>query len=201
MKRIQKRQKIILLFTLLIASVIAVIVTKNAYNNYLAEQKKELRQLMMSRVKGEFDRFFREGGQWPKEIIVEGSELGLEYAINEDLESYVKKLISRYRSAHVSVVVMDNETGHLLVSIGHSYKSGEFGPFLPFTATHPAASLFKIITAADLLENTPITEDSRFKFHGRGTTLYRRQLERTNNRWARYQSLEKAFALSNNVVF
>src|SRR5690606_7628731 len=181
--------------------IVAGSLARKAYNDYLIEKKNERRLYLMAQIKNEFDRYFRDGGSWPTEVAVDGEKLGIEYALNTELEDYIKKIISRYRSAHVSVVVMDNDSGHLLASLGHSYKTDEFGPILPFTATHPAASLFKIVTAADLLENTPVTEDSRFKFHGRGTTLYRRQLERTSDRWARYQSLEKAFALSNNVIF
>lgn len=167
----------------------------------IAQNKIEEKQLILSVVKNSLDEHFHHGGEKPQEVRVNGRTYKLEYATNNDLESYVKKLISRYRSAHIAVVVLDNETGNILLSMGHSRSSDEFGPVLPFTATHPAASIFKIITAADLLENTPVTEDSRFKFHGRGTTLYKNQLKVTNSRWARYQSLEKAFAFSNNVVF
>lgn len=167
----------------------------------IEQNRVEEKQLILSVVKNSLDEYFHHGGEKPQIVRVNSKDYSLEYTTNNDLEVFVKKFISRYRSAHVAVVVMDNETGNILLSMGHSRNSGEFGPVLPFTSTHPAASLFKIITAADLLENTPVTEDSRFKFHGRGTTLYKNQLKVTNSRWARYQSLEKAFAFSNNVVF
>lgn len=201
MSRLHRRHKIFVLSFILLSVTGLSWLGHRAWKQHVAEAKAERKATILALLQAEFDRYFHEGGERPKQMAALDTTLDLEYGINDELEEYAKKLISRYRSAHVSIVVMDNDSGNLLVSIGHSRASDEFGPALPFTATHPAASIFKIITAADLLENTPITEDSRFKFHGRGTTLYRRQLEVTNSRWARYQSLEKAFAFSNNVVF
>lgn len=201
MNRLKQRHKIFVICATVAALGFTTFLVRRAWKNHIAELEQARKESIFSSVKERFDRYFHEGGERPQKLDIEGTSVGLQYAINSELEEYVKRIISRYRSAHVAVVVMDNDSGNLLVSLGHSRGSDEFGPALPFTATHPAASLFKIITAADLLENTPVTEDSQFKFHGRGTTLYRRQLERTNNRWARYQSLEKAFAFSNNVVF
>ncbi len=174
---------------------------REKYREHVAANKRKERIEILAATKDKLDEYFHHGGQKPQELDLNDRKFDLEYASNNELETYVKRLISRYGSAHVAVVVLENETGNILLSLGHSKKSDEFGPVLPFTATHPAASLFKVITAADLLENTPVTEDSRFKFHGRGTTLYKNQLKVTNSRWARYQSLEKAFAYSNNVVF
>ncbi|PIP91004.1 MAG: hypothetical protein COW01_15210 [Bdellovibrionales bacterium CG12_big_fil_rev_8_21_14_0_65_38_15] len=198
-KNITKKITIISICTFLVCSLGWFCYKKNLER--VEQNKIEEKQLILSVVKNSLDEYFHHGGEKPQLVRVNGRDYQLEYSTNNDLENHVKKLISRYRSAHIAVVVLDNETGNILLSMGHSRNSDEFGPVLPFTSTHPAASLFKIITAADLLENTPVTEDSRFKFHGRGTTLYKNQLKVTNSRWARYQSLEKAFAFSNNVVF
>lgn len=198
-KNITKKITIISICTFLVSSLGWFSYKKNLER--VEQNKIEEKQLILSVVKNSLDEYFHHGGEKPQLVRVNGRDYQLEYSTNNDLENHVKKLISRYRSAHIAVVVLDNETGNILLSMGHSRNSDEFGPVLPFTSTHPAASLFKIITAADLLENTPVTEDSRFKFHGRGTTLYKNQLKVTNSRWARYQSLEKAFAFSNNVVF
>tara|TARA_R110000868_G_scaffold55424_8_gene172345 strand:+ start:3463 stop:4764 length:1302 start_codon:yes stop_codon:yes gene_type:complete len=201
MSRIHRKHKIFAISFIILAIGLASWMGTIAWKDHQTEVARVEKIELFESVKIELDRYFHEGGERPTRLNLDGKEISLEYGINEELEAHVKKLIRRYSSAHVAVVVMDNDSGNLLVSLGHSKKAGEFGPALPFTATHPAASLFKIVTAADLLENTPITEDSRFKFHGRGTTLYKKQLEKTNSRWARYQSLEKAFAFSNNVIF
>ncbi len=201
MSRHHRRHKIIALFLLVVAISAMSWLGRKAWQDHVVEQKEQRRLELLSHVEKEFDQFFHEGGEFPQVINIDNDELTLEYSINAELEEFIKSFIGRYRSAYTAVVVMDNDSGQILASIGHTNKTREFDSVLPFSATHPAASLFKIITAADLLENTPVTEDSRFKFHGRGTTLYRRQLESTNNRWTRYQTLEKAFAFSNNVVF
>jgi len=126
----------------------------------------------------------------------------INYTYNEELESFIKKQLSLYRPDYTSVVVLDNETGHILAALDYSRGANNFSRQLAFSNSHPAASIFKVITAADLLENTHIKVDTEFSFTGRSTTLYRHQLkEASNRRWTRRLDLHRAFATSNNVIF
>src|SRR6476619_2686587 len=98
--------------------------------------------------------------------------------------------------------MLDNETGNILAAVDYARNKNVFGRDLAFTNSHPSASIFKIITAADLLENTHIKTDTEFHFTGRSTTLYRSQLkEPASRRWIRSLDFQKAFATSNNVIF
>jgi peptidoglycan glycosyltransferase len=139
---------------------------------------------------------------WVEQVDYDSSKFKVNYTFNEDLEDFIKKQLSIYRPDFTSVVVLDNESGEILAAVDYSRTKNIYGRDLAFTNTHPAASIFKVITAADLLENTHIKTNTEFHFTGRSTTLYRHQLkEPSNRRWARGLDLEKAFATSNNVIF
>ena len=146
------------------------------------------------------EKLFR-STDWLESINFEGKEYKLEYTFNEKLTSYVKRVLRRYRSDYASVVVIDNNTGEILTAVDYTRKTKKFGKSLTFSSTNPAASIFKVVTAADLIENTEVETDSKFSYAGKSTTLYKYQLKADNNRWSRTIPFRKAFALSNNVVF
>lgn len=142
---------------------------------------------------------------WEEHIDYDSSQYKISYTFNDELEAFIKKQLSVYRPDYTSIVVMDNETGNILAAVDYTRSKNNFGRDLAFTNSHPAASIFKVITAADLLENTHVKTDTEFSFTGRSTTLYRYQLKEPDSparrRWNRTIDLEKAFASSNNVIF
>lgn len=153
--------------------------------------------------KNEFSKLLSNHQDWSEQLDYDSSKFNVQYTFNSELENYIKKQLSLYRPDFTSVVVIDNETGHVLAAVDYARKRNVFGRDLAFTNTHPAASIFKVITAADLLENTHIKTDTEFSFTGRSTTLYKHQLKDPGNRhrWIRTIDMEKAFASSNNVIF
>lgn len=152
----------------------------------------------------EWQKILSQNLSWEEQIDYDSSRYKISYSFNDELEDFVKKQLSTYRPDYTSVVVMDNETGHILAAVDYAREKNVFGRDLAFTNSHPAASIFKVITAADLLENTHIKTNTEFSFTGRSTTLYRHQLKEPENvrrRWIRTLDLERAFATSNNVIF
>jgi penicillin-binding protein A len=150
----------------------------------------------------EWKKIIDKHASWNQLIDYDSAKYKPNYTFNPDLEEFIKKQLALYRPDFTSVVVMDNETGHILAAVDYARAKNVFGRDLAFTTTHPAASIFKVITAADLLENTHIKTDTEFSFSGRSTTLYRSQLkEPANRRWIRSLDFQKAFATSNNVIF
>ncbi len=131
----------------------------------------------------------------------EDGDLTLDYTLDKDLSKYVEKRLRYYRPDRAAVVVLNSDNGDILASIGFERKTKSFDNLLPFTGTHPSASLFKIVTTAELLEDGEVHGDTKFKYRGRGTTLYRYQLKNKKSRWTRSSSFERAFAFSNNVIF
>ncbi|WP_419168932.1 penicillin-binding transpeptidase domain-containing protein [Halobacteriovorax sp.] len=130
-----------------------------------------------------------------------GKLYNIEYATDKKLEKFVRWRLRYYRPDKAAVVVMDNNNGNLLVSLGFTRKGKVFDYLLPFTGTHPAASVFKIVTSADLVNNADFDIHDKFKYRGRGTTLYKYQLKTKKTRWQRSTSFDRAFAYSNNVIF
>jgi peptidoglycan glycosyltransferase len=139
---------------------------------------------------------------WSDQLDYDSSKYTVNYTFNSELETFVKKQLSLYRPDYTSVVVMDNETGEILSAVDYARDKNVYGRDLAFSNTHPSASIFKIITASDLLENTHINTNTEFHFTGRSTTLYRSQLKQPQTRrWVRSLDFQKAFATSNNVIF
>ncbi|MAX66461.1 MAG: penicillin-binding transpeptidase domain-containing protein [Bacteriovoracaceae bacterium] len=139
--------------------------------------------------------------KWPEDIEFNDKSYRIEYTFNEKLTKYIKWQLRRYRSDFASVVVIDNNTGKILSAVDYTRQTKKFGKNITFSSTDPAASVFKVITAADLLENTEVSESSKFSYVGKATTLYKYQLKDKKSRWVRTIPFEKAFAYSNNVVF
>lgn len=153
-------------------------------------------------VISDFSKIVARHQSWAEQLDYDSTKYKVQYTFNDELEEFVKKQLSLYRPDYTSIVVLDNENGHILAAVDYARRSNIFGRDLAFTNSHPAASIFKVITAADLLENTHIKTDTEFSFTGRSTTLYRHQLrEPVGRRSIRTLDLEKAFATSNNVIF
>lgn len=138
---------------------------------------------------------------WPEEIVFEGRKYELEYGFDKKLIKYIKKLMRRHPSDYTSVVVLDNKSGNVLAALDFNKAQKRYGKNITFSTTHPAASIFKVVTAADLLEQGKVDVESSFKYNGKSSTLYKYQLKNKITKWTRSINFEKAFALSNNVVF
>lgn len=152
-------------------------------------------------LKSRLEKEFFASQDWPSEIEIDQEKFQIEYSQNSDLTAYIKTLLKRYRSDYSAIIVIDNENGRILSAVGFERSTNEFKNSLAFSTTHPGASLFKIVTSAELLEHGQVNPDDVFDYRGRGTTLYRYQLKDKKNRWTRSVSFGRAFAYSNNVVF
>lgn len=120
-------------------------------------------------------------------------------AINRHLQKQAEALLLAQKSRRAAVVVVEAETGRVLALAG--LNSGHLAPEAALAADAPAASLFKMITAAAALEETNLEPGSKLKFAGRPHTLYRYQLKTNPHRRQRKITLMKSFADSNNPVF
>jgi len=138
---------------------------------------------------------------WPKSVEIENRVYQIEYSLNEKLENYIQKELKRYGTSYTSIVVIDNNNGSIVTAIDYAGKSRTFNKNLTFSSTNPAASIFKVVTAAELIENTKVNENTQFSYNGRSSTLYKYQLKENKNKWTRDIPLSRAFASSNNVVF
>jgi penicillin-binding protein A len=137
-----------------------------------------------------------------KDQIVHKNESGrytIRTTINTKLQNYIVGLQNRSRTLQSAVVVMGAYDGRVIAMAGHDANGSTRN--LNLKAEYPAASLFKIVSAAAALESAGFTPDKTLFFRGRRHTLYKSQLKPSKDRYSTKTTFRKAFALSNNSVF
>ncbi len=121
-----------------------------------------------------------------------------ELTLDHDLQSSLTRALAQYGALDSAVVALDPKTGRILAMAQASNGSPTEG--LATEAVYPAASIFKIVTGAALLESG-IAPDTRVCFHG-GLRGFGPKLLRDNPRldW-HCASMATGLALSLNLVF
>lgn len=123
------------------------------------------------------------------------------YTLEEPYQTKMQKLLSQYKPDFGAFVAMDAKTGRILAAASFSREVTEFGNILT-RATFPAASIFKVVTAAAAIDQNIVEPSTIVPYNGANHTLYRRNvLKNDQNRWTRHISLKEAFAKSVNSVF
>ena len=162
----------------------------------------ERRQEELLRVRQRLSKFALQKQIWPERLLLdEKSEVHLQYTFDQKFLDYVEQLLRRYKTDYSAIVVLENDTGKILAAAGYSGREKKSHNQLVFSATHPSASVFKVITAAALLQDGEINVETPFVYRGKGSTLYKYQLDNKKTKWDRTLSFLRAFAFSNNVIF
>ncbi|MBA2880756.1 cell division protein FtsI/penicillin-binding protein 2 [Desulfosalsimonas propionicica] len=130
---------------------------------------------------------------------IAGRDCALHTTLNEDLQKAVLSMMDPKYARQIGIVVMDARTGKILVMASHDRNNPDMNNCT--NASFPAASLFKIVSAAGAIDDSGLTPETRMSFNGGKYTLYRSQLADTKNKYTNYVTLEKAFAESINPVF
>jgi cell division protein FtsI/penicillin-binding protein 2 len=177
------------------------LISTNTYPNFNFYKDLSLRPVDTSHLGEKLSEELFKTPEWPDTLDFENKKYKINYSINKKLSNYIKKQLRRYRSDYASVVVIDNNNGRIISAIDYTRNTKKFGKDITFSSTNPAASIFKVITAAELLENTDVETSSLVSYSGRATTLYKYQLKDKKTRWTREIAFKRAFAYSNNVVF
>jgi cell division protein FtsI/penicillin-binding protein 2 len=129
----------------------------------------------------------------------EGRPFTVQTSLDIPLQNRLLQAMDRTNSRYVAVVAMKPDTGRILALASYD-KTGTLGN--PCTsAKFPAASIFKIVTAAAAIEQCGYTPRSPMKFNGYKHTLYKSQLKKTSNRYTNTISFKDSFAQSVNPVF
>lgn len=119
------------------------------------------------------------------------------YSIDPGLQKFAAALVKETTSPHVALVAMDPQTGRILAASGKS-------PSIKNILTHagfPAASLFKIVTAAAAVEKAGLGSESMIAFRGSDYTLNLWNFAPGQGRDSRSMSLGEALGRSCNPVF
>ncbi|MFC1884438.1 penicillin-binding transpeptidase domain-containing protein [Thermodesulfobacteriota bacterium] len=129
-----------------------------------------------------------------------GTRYEIKSTIEQNLQNYVIWLLKRSMTRQAAVVALDPSDGRILALATYS-DTGE-SDNICVEAEYPAASLFKIVSAAAAIEKTGFNPDRSVFYSGSKYTLYKSQLK--NMRKGRYVSqttFKNAFATSINSVF
>ncbi|MGD9299955.1 MAG: penicillin-binding transpeptidase domain-containing protein [Desulfobacterales bacterium] len=132
-------------------------------------------------------------------LNADGRRYFISTGIYSKLQKYIFKTLKRSRTQQSAVVVMNPQDGRLLSMV--NYDANGHSDNLCLQANFPAASLFKIVTAAAALEGANLSLDQSLYYRGSKHTLYKSQLKTKKDRWTTRTKFRKAFALSNNAVF
>ncbi len=144
-------------------------------------------------------------GRFPLRISVNHKDTphpsSIQYTIDSSLQNATAAVLEHYRPDYGVFVAIDPESGHLLAIASHQ-REGTPEHNLALRAGYPAASVFKIITAAAAVDLGKVQADTVLPFNGKETSLYRKNvLHHKNNQWTRHFTLKKSFAKSVNTVF
>lgn len=143
--------------------------------------------------------------EFPSRLTVSGKGRDFDgrvsYTIDPHLQSALARVYGRYKPDYGSFAAINPATGEIL-ALASFVKDGQDWGNLALQATFPAASVFKIVTAAAALDRDLLGPETVTPFNGKSTSLYKRQVFRhKENRWTRRPTLRKAFAKSVNPVF
>lgn len=182
--------------------IINLILLSSAFANFNLAKDKSFEIFKYENLRKKIARKFKKADNWPDKLNYKDNVYNINYHRDEKLTNYLKKILLRHRSDYTSIVVIDNKTGNVLSAVDYIKSDKKFTKKLSFSISNPAASLIKVVTAADLFKTGNISKSDVYSFNGRASTLYKYQLrKRKSNRWTRYWTFKKAFALSSNVVF
>ncbi|MFB6375046.1 MAG: penicillin-binding transpeptidase domain-containing protein, partial [Bradymonadaceae bacterium] len=98
------------------------------------------------------------------------SGLQVELTIDPAIQAHLEKTLADYSVPHGSVVLVEPETGRVLAMVSRT----DHKPRMPALARHaaaPAASTFKVVTAAALLESTGVDAQTTTCYHGGASHL------------------------------
>lgn len=123
----------------------------------------------------------------------------VETCLDADLQNMLIRAMDRRHSRYIGIVVMEADTGRVLAMAGFDKADPDANPCLD--SHFPAASLFKIVTAAAAVEQYQYTGNTTVRFNGYQHTMYRSQLREVDNRHTHRMTFADAFAQSVNPVF
>ncbi|MCF8110147.1 MAG: PbpA [Desulfobacteraceae bacterium] len=139
----------------------------------------------------------------PEDTVIRKKINGREYVFHTSIEprlqrSVLSMLDTRW-ARYIAIVVMEPDTGRILAMASHGGNGSLANTCL--SADFPAASLFKIVTAAAAIEACSFKPDRMILFNGGKYTLYKSQLKDIENKYTNRITFESAFAQSVNPVF
>ncbi|MBI5064590.1 MAG: hypothetical protein HZB87_14245 [Desulfatitalea sp.] len=105
----------------------------------------------------------------------QGQPLQVQTHLDPDLQALLIDAMDRKNSRFIGIVVMEADSGKIRALAGFDKTNPRANPCLQ--STFPAASLFKIVTAAAAVDHCGYTNHTPISFNGSKHTLYKSQLK------------------------
>ncbi|CAN2039914.1 Penicillin-binding protein transpeptidase domain-containing protein [Candidatus Magnetomoraceae bacterium gMMP-15] len=128
-----------------------------------------------------------------------GQNLNIETSLDTSLQRYMLKKISQSYIKDMGFVAIEPSTGRVISMVGFDKTGSSENPCTQ--KRFPAASIFKIITAAAAIEICGLNDRSELSYNGKKYTLYRNQLNEKHTKYTNKITLADSFAQSINPVF
>ncbi len=143
--------------------------------------------------------------KYPETVTLSGHgreyEARVKYTLNPDIQAVLEGIYRRYKPDYAAFVALEPTTGEILALASWEKKQTGLGN-LALRNHYPAASVFKIVTAAAAIDRGKVDPETILPFNGKRTSLYKRQVFRhRDTKWTRRPTLTEAFAQSINPVF
>jgi len=124
------------------------------------------------------------------------------FTVNPELQLFAERQLERYQVPVGSVVILNSRTGrvHALAQRRTDDAMAGEAP-VAFDPSPPAASLFKIVSAAALIEQGEVSPDTRTCYHGGSGKLLMQHLEDSPRDDTACASLQAALGRSINAIF
>lgn len=122
------------------------------------------------------------------------------YTIDTVIQEAAEKFLKKYRVPYGVFVAIDPNTGRVLAMAEHSSRDPQ-AKDLALRATYPAASIFKLVTAAAAIEEKKALPETQIAYRRDVNRLRPKYWIDNPKRDRLKSSLGSALAKSNNVVF
>lgn len=132
-------------------------------------------------------------------LPIKDHQIHIETSIDPDLQNHLIEAMDRKNSRYIGIVVMQADTGRILALAGFNKINPDVNPCTQLI--FPAASIFKIVTAAAAVDHCGYDANTTMWFNGYKHTLYKNQLKERKNRYTNSLPFKDAFAQSVNPVF
>jgi cell division protein FtsI/penicillin-binding protein 2 len=122
-----------------------------------------------------------------------------ELTLDPDVQATASAIMERYRLPETGAVLMDVKTGRILVYASHVAEGKPFD--VNVRATAPAASVFKVVTSAALIETAGLSGSTEQCYHGGKSQILPEELvdDPKRDKWC--ATMAMALGRSINVVF
>jgi cell division protein FtsI/penicillin-binding protein 2 len=131
------------------------------------------------------------------QTLANGSKVTL--TLDPKVQSHLDKMLENYRVPHGGIVLLEPDTGRVLAMASHTNHEPDVED-LARRSRAPSASVFKIVTAAALLESGVVGENDSICYHGGRSRLSERNIKGDPRRDRKCATIGDALAWSINSI-